>query len=177
MSAITKWLKKMRVDRFMAGNRISRLILVLVVVLIIRSSYFVVLDIVAVIESASWASVRGTVVQFADFNAARKSWRRDQIVEYEFRVQGVRYTGNQISFAKRSKWSYGDVKAITTKWSSNPDVTVFYDPANPLRSVLEPGGSNVANAVFFGVQLLTALAFSVVLVFHVRQDRPHSSPG
>ncbi|WP_461786359.1 DUF3592 domain-containing protein [Prosthecobacter sp.] len=160
----------------MAGNLIWRLFLALAVALIIRSSYSVVLDIVAVNQSSSWPSTQGTVVKYTDFNAALRSWRRDQIVEYEFHVQGVRYTGNQITFSKRSKWDYEDVKTATAKWPSNPEVSVYYDSANPMRSVLEPGGSNVANILFFVAQLLAALGLSALLIFHLRQDRLNPSP-
>lgn len=152
--------------------------MLVVVVLIVRSSYFVALDIIAVNESVTWPSVRGSVTRFTDVNGASapRSWKRDRIVEYEFKVREVRYTGNQISFSKRSKWDFDDVKVITAKWSSNPEVSVYYDPSNPMRSVLERGGSNVANILFFSAQLLTALVLVALLAFHLRQDRDIPSP-
>ena len=162
----------------MAGNLIWRFFLALLVVLIIRSAYYdVALDIIAVNDSSAWPSVKGRVVRFADFNANLRSWRDDQIVEYEFEVEGVRYTGNQVSFSKRSRWNYDAVKEATAKWSLNPDAKVYYDSANPNRSVLEPGGSNVANIAFFTAQLFGALGLSFLLIFHLRQDRMKGSGG
>ncbi len=161
----------------MAGNIIWRLFLFAAVAMIIRSSSFVALDIIAVSESPSWPSAQGRVVRYTDFNAALRSWKRDQIVEYEFQVQGVRYTGNQIAFSKRSKWDYDDVKEVTAKWSSFPQVKVHYDSENPMRCVLEPGGSNFANIIFFIAQLLTALALSALLFLHLRQDQQRPSLG
>jgi hypothetical protein len=156
----------------MFGNYLWRLFLTVVVVLILRSAYFVGCDIVAVNESQSWPSVQGTVVRFTDVNGsgAPKSWRRDRIVEYSYQVDGSSYTGNQISFSKRSKWMYEDVKAITSTWVTMPEVRVFFDPKNPARSVLQPGGSNIANLLFIFAQVVTALALSFVLVYHIRSS-------
>lgn len=65
----------------MAGNIIWRLFLFAAVMMIIRSSCFVVSDIIAVAESSSWPSAQGKVIRYTDFNAALRSWKRDCSVE------------------------------------------------------------------------------------------------
>lgn len=156
----------------MIGNIIWRLFLFVAVVLILRSAYFVILDAIAVGESATWQSTQGTVVRFTDVNGegVPRTWKRDRIVEYSYRVNGDELMGNQISFSRRSRWTFDDVKKATAQWSADPVLTVYYDEQNPSKSVIQPGGSNLANILFLSIQLIAAVGMSILLVYHIRTN-------
>lgn len=86
--------------------------------------------------------------------------RNQPFVSFEFTVQGKRYTGDRISLGEYI--SEGDIEATLARYPVGAQVTVYYDPHNPQRSVLERAlpavGKELAGVLaFFGVGAVLVL--------------------
>lgn len=82
-------------------------------------------------ESFRWQSTEGFVLESHVKVAGISSQ-----IEYEFRVDDKNYRDTRIAFASLSgspTWN----ASLRDKYTPNSSVTVFYDPDNPHKSVLE----------------------------------------
>mgnify|MGYP000907470234 CR=1 FL=1 len=59
------------------------------------------------------------------------------IVRYQFQVNGKKYDGDHITFA-RAGYDFLDASNIRDQFAVAQKVPVFYNPANPAESVLKP---------------------------------------
>ena len=77
------------------------------------------------------------------------STRYEPMVNYEYQVGGVTYSGVKIQEIGRS---YGKSKAdeIAANYPVGGLVTVYYDPESPGDAVLVPGGGNLALGEIIG---------------------------
>lgn len=99
--------------------------------------------------SADWPSVEGRLAKIglserkSSTYAGRIGTRTESVsygidVEYDYRVSGRTYRGQQFSFEPRSgDREYWEAK--TRKFKTGSPVSVYYDPSNPESSVLETG--------------------------------------
>jgi hypothetical protein len=94
------------------------------------------------LESLRWPSIDGQVEQ-----ASASSLR------YRYNVHGKAYTGSRVSFR-------GESSEITARYLPGSTVKVYYDPARPDRSVLQPG-AGFSSYLFIG---LGSLLFVVGLI-------------
>jgi hypothetical protein len=147
------------------GNLIWRIALIGIIAFAIRGAYHVATDIRDAQRSSNWSSTSGKVIRFVDINCSLmpQEWPDDRIVEYRYVVDGQEYNGNRISFSRRSKWPYQEVKALVSPWQSSPETTVYFDPTNPRLSVLQKGGSNYWNIGFFCLQIIVILCLALLL--------------
>jgi hypothetical protein len=81
---------------------------------------------------------------FATITAAKiedDSYQRTHVkLEYSFRVNGKKYTGDRIYTGQDLGMKREEAEElIKTKYSVSQEVTVFYQPGNPGNSLLEPG--------------------------------------
>ena len=60
-------------------------------------------------------------------------------VTYAYRVAGCDYTGNRIHFVDTTTLNQSRAARLATKYPPNVRVPVYYNPAKPGQSVLEPG--------------------------------------
>jgi hypothetical protein len=91
--------------------------------------------------SLKWPRVRGTVV-----SSKLEGYPHEPIrvglrismpaIEYEFSVDGKRYTGSMVGVAGGAGNSADDA---IHKYRKGADVNVSYDPVDPRRSMLQPG--------------------------------------
>ena len=164
----------------MIGNIIWRIVLVILIALIMRSMYFVGLDIYYTAQSVDWPSVNGRVLEFSDANNATQPryWRKDEIVRYEYSIASQNYNGSTISFNRRKKWQLDDVKTLTETWRHDDKIVVFYNPENPGMSVLKPGGANFSNIAFFCSQVFGVVCLAGLLRWSTKfEKRPPEKGG
>jgi hypothetical protein len=150
-----------------------RLVLPFLLIGIIRSACAVWRDIQHTEVSKSWPMVEGRMIRHTDLNKVPWKGRHksDEIVEYQFTVRGVAYLGRTVSFSRRSTWYHNEVKSFVMSLTTSPIVMVYFDPQSPQTSVLQPGGSNTANILFFTCQVLCVIAFATLIVMDVKNTR------
>ncbi len=95
--------------------------------------------------SRNWPTVDGKVidssvessVEFGSHGTIHTSYR--PLIKYEYAVSGVPCSGDNWAFY--TLWSTDKewAASIVQKYPAGSRVTVYYDPANPGESVLEPG--------------------------------------
>jgi hypothetical protein len=116
--------------------------------------------------SQSWPRVRGTIVssELEGYPLQPPSTgmrMRTPAIEYEFRVNGERFTGSMIGVAGAS----GNAADIAVhKYRKGTEVDVSYDPADPRRAMLQPGVYHDAYAwICIGLFLLACGAGAMIL--------------
>jgi hypothetical protein len=115
--------------------------------------------------SAKWPTVTATVVS-SDVETRHRSgdatgMRTERGFEYlpriayEYSVDGVRHQSDRITFDDLRFDNHITAKAIADRYASGSEVSVYYDPEQPGRAVLEPGLSWTAYLLpAFGVVLM-----------------------
>ena len=58
---------------------------------------------------------------------------------YSYNLDGNAYWGNRVSFGEYSSSSVSHANKILAAYTAGKTTKVFYDPADPSKSVLEPG--------------------------------------
>lgn len=85
--------------------------------------------------AASWACTRGTVlsstVQVTNGNRSR---HEKPLVLYRYQVAGSEFQGNRVRLRRVTD----PATQVVDRYPAGARVEVFYDPANPAASVLEP---------------------------------------
>ena len=128
-------------------------------------------------ESESWPMVKGEVIR-TDIvrerarNGGGSTYQAK--VEYQYAIEGVTHYGSRVSFAGNVNTSNrGAAMKITDQYRKGTEVAVYYDPADPEESVLEPGLS----AMIFlmpaigGVFLVIGLGLLFALLVGKRKDQ------
>jgi hypothetical protein len=118
--------------------------------------------------SAAWPTAEGIVTRSEvthSTDADGDDTYRPEVT-YEYSVQNRSYENYTIKFGENSYSSQRQAEEIGARYPLGRQVAVYYDPADPGRSVLEPGvsgGSYIVLGVgvlFVAVALVTApLAF------------------
>jgi hypothetical protein len=96
-------------------------------------------------RSAGWPYVMGKVISSEmEIDRDTDSDRGTSItysaeVMFEYEVGGVSYAANRVSFGQYGSSSPGPARKILNKYPADEAVKVYYDPADPQNSVLEPG--------------------------------------
>lgn len=88
--------------------------------------------------SRSWPAVPGRLLR-AEFVEGSRGWGGSANVSYAYEVSARKLTGSRVRFGPL--WGSG---SLTASWDVDDyrgvrDLTVYYDPDEPSRSVLEPG--------------------------------------
>ncbi len=97
-------------------------------------------------QSSTWPTVPGIVQSSApvERTAAQTHFFNSgdywAAVYYQYTLAGVRHLGNNVSFGSNHYYSnYPSITEVTGRYPKGSAVTVYYDPADLKRSVLEPG--------------------------------------
>jgi len=96
------------------------------------------------VASENWPPTTGTV-RDASVVTLRISRGKTSVtgyrarIEFEYVVAGTAYRGDHLSFCQPPGLEKQAVEARLTQYPTGARVEVRYDPANPTRSVLEPG--------------------------------------
>jgi len=109
-------------------------------------------------NSNHWPSVRGTVLDawFDETRDAEDDVTHTANVRYRFKVKGRDYESSRLSYQPTQAALFSDVVGMLRGVIKGKEVDVYYDPANPARSVLVPGG-NVDNVLRVLVPLAVAV--------------------
>lgn len=103
------------------------------------------------LESPDWPSVKGIVTESSLRMTTNRSGHREARIEYRYEVSGILHSNGRVA-AKLSGESAG---AILSRYPKGAEVTVYYHPGDPGRSLLEPG--------FDKQKAIPGIAFVVVL--------------
>ncbi len=101
---------------------------------------FSVYKIVVSSSASEWRETQGTIIK-SEIVKVPDHPSQPHVV-YEYIVNGERFTSDEIAFLNVTGGSLGD-KTVAA-YSRGKIVSVYYDPNNPARSVLEPKLSIVA---------------------------------
>ena len=139
-----------------------------------RSASRVWQDIQRTSSSAAWPSTLGQITHVIDPDLSwSKRYRDDAILAFKYSVNGQEYTGNTISYSRRKKWYYSEIKNFIIPYKGHPRVRLFYDPQQPSVAVLLPGGGNSDNIWFFAGQCFVIVVTSIILILGIWQTRRH----
>lgn len=95
--------------------------------------------------SPQWPAVSGVIERCDAFphlqdphqEGAHPQWRL--ALRYRYEVSGQTFTGNRLGAMARHYPDEAAVQAVCQRYPVGQRVQVFHDPAQPERSVLEPG--------------------------------------
>lgn len=86
-------------------------------------------------------------------------------VAYEYEVNGDRYVSNRVQLLDVSSSNDNRARATRERYNSGDRVRVYYDPKNPERAVLEPGGAG-GSWLLFVVGAGFVIIASIMMWFH-----------
>ncbi|MBE2222281.1 MAG: DUF3592 domain-containing protein [Anaerolineae bacterium] len=116
--------------------------------------------------SADWPSVEGRVtsslVDYSTDSDGGDSYSPK--VTYVYVANDLSYESRTIKFGENSYGSERKAQEITSRYPEGQAVTVFYDPANPDKAVLEPGVSS-GSYIVLGIGALFVLIALFVPIF------------
>ena len=120
--------------------------------------------------SAEWLTVPGNLLSFEITRGkTKRQTHYYPHLEYEYTVNGTRYTSKRISFGYLAYDSEDEAKSdIERRVQRNP-TKVYYNPKNPKDAVLICGGAS-GSAVLIGIgAILIVLPFLFGLYFLMRR--------
>lgn len=102
------------------------------------------LELRACFAASGWPSVNGTITN-SSFESKRElrvrkpsSETHTLSIRYVYEVGGSKYTGDQVTFGGRNLNSRSDAETYIARFPVGASARVWYDPANPSASVLDP---------------------------------------
>lgn len=126
------------------------------------------------LESENWPTVEGTITvsRVRSYEDSDQNTMYEADVEYDYIAKDRRLTGNRITAIAVANSSRRVIEDLIAPYPVGSAVTVYYDPDNPERSVLETGGGEfswvfVAFGGFFAalgaVIALAGVIFGVII--------------
>jgi len=99
-------------------------------------------------RSLSWPSTEGAISHSAVLLSTQQTsnstnaamYKAD--LAYRYKVKGRDYSSSRITLMDYSSSAAGRAQDIVARYPDGAAVTVYYDPADPSDSVLEPGGTS-----------------------------------
>lgn len=140
----------------------------MLITFLLKSAYNVADDIGKTLRSSQWPTTPGTLIRVIEESRFTRPSSKSYSLEYSYVIDGREYRGNQISFSRRHGWSKRDIDELVAQLRLEQEITVHYDPSNPTVSVLQPGGSNLANIIFFCVQIIIIGLITLFFVLSIR---------
>lgn len=121
------------------------------------------------LESQSWPSVRGRVVDakvIRTANSSNSTISYSPSITYEYEVRGEHYRSSTLSFAGNMQPAdSGYAQSVVSHYMTYPDVVVYYNPANPTQAALDRTvGNSWRVMVWIGVGMLAFTCLMMVLV-------------
>jgi hypothetical protein len=130
-----------------------------------------VLSIVKGSQARQWPSTPGRIIRTEVVERREERHTSDgpsrtyisyqPVVEYEYTLQGQRYTGSKLSMIERS-YTQAKAQKVLEKYPVGATVTVYRDPQNPGETLLETGSGGsgfmfiAIGVVVLGVAVLLA---------------------
>ena len=109
--------------------------------------------------SAAWPATDAVVESARVVEQAEANEKRlfRAAIRYRYQVGDTRYSGERVSYDMAPSPQPGIARAIVERYPAGASVKVFYDPSDPSRAVLEPGGA-IAPWVLVGLGAFLAVA-------------------
>lgn len=92
------------------------------------------------VETGSWPSANGTVIQSGirkDFDKGRSVYYPE--VKYRYTVDNREYSGSRVAVFEYGSGILADSEAVAGRYPAGSEVKVSYNPEDPSSAVLEPG--------------------------------------
>lgn len=129
-------------------------------------------------QSSSWPTTEGEIAHSAVLfqtdtsNTGSASTYKADIV-YRYKVHGRSYSSSKIAFLDLATSSTNRAQNLVDRYPDNSTVQVYYNPANPAESVLEPGDASGITFLYLVGSLFAAgglffLIMSLTGHVHVR---------
>ncbi len=103
--------------------------------------------------SLSWPTATGTVTTSSVtsyYSQNKKMYSTD--IQYTYKVNDRNYSSDQISLGDHSSSSSSGMKKLVNKYPVGKTITVYYDPTNKSKALLEPGPVIITYVPFvFGI--------------------------
>lgn len=128
--------------------------------------YFGLRDILQAQTSTRWLPAPGIIVSsdlgVEDDGEGNTLYRAD--IQYTYELNGHEFQGDRVFFGAMSTSERRQVFDLLLKYPKGTAVSVYYDPADPSQSVLEPGihGANWFLPILGAVFGVVGLAFIVI---------------
>jgi len=95
-------------------------------------------------STTSWPHVQGTIIEsryesYVAGEGQTGTLRYSAIIKYKYFVSNKTYTGNRLYTFKIGTSNENSIKALCEQYKVDTDVTVYFDPNHPEKSVLIPG--------------------------------------
>lgn len=119
--------------------------------------------------SASWPTVQGMITETdLEFSTDEDGDTWTPRVAYTYLVNGISYENFTIKFGETSYGSESTAREVLVRYPVGQAVTVYYDPADPDRAVLEPGVSGGSYIVISIGLIFLVVSFLPPVVYGVR---------
>jgi len=115
-------------------------------------------------ESGKWPSTEGTVLS-ADVQTKGFGTKIKYVpaITYEYQVDGHKYSGNRTRIGSYGFGSESDASDYVSEHSVGDRVSVYYQPSDPSRSLLEAGMTGRASAYLLIPLLVAGLGIFFIL--------------
>jgi hypothetical protein len=156
----------------------ARVHLLCVLTIVLTGAYYISGDVGAYIEglnSENWPTSEGTITH-AELSSWTKEHRGKTLTfyktdfAYEFIVDGQTYTGTRFQASHFLSTSKFDNEELLKKFPPNAKATIYYNPKNPTKSVMQNGAS-IMDLIMVGVTSITFL-LGYLLFLQVRKIFP-----
>lgn len=112
-------------------------------------------EILMSLRAVDWPSTEGVIVHSETRRVSRRSntaSRTKLIIRYEYAVDGRRYTGDRVAYARA--FDYAAARRAEVKYRVDRRVPVYYHPRRPSAAVLERGSPGFHPSLAVGFFLL-----------------------
>ena len=121
----------------------------------------------------SWSQATGEVTKCQieeDSDGEGTTWK--VLVGYRYSVNGQEYTGDRLAFGYSANSTQDEHVAIHKKIRGADSIRIYYDPANPAKSVIAPGFNRgtFLILVFAATWLLFITGFTMLWVSSSGED-------
>jgi hypothetical protein len=130
-------------------------------------------------QSESWPSTEGEIAHSAILyrtdttttNGDVASYKAD--IAYRYKVRGANYSSSKVALLDLSTSSSGRAQTIVQRYPDKSKVQVYYNPADPSESILEPGSTGGINVLYLigGIFATAGVLFLVMsLTGHIHMS-------
>lgn len=127
-------------------------------------------------ESTRWSSVQGkiTLSIYSDYDAhstgsGNARGAPAMTLHYEYTIGGETFTGERVMYGYKNNFFTSDSYRQSKVYPKGKNVTVYYDPTDPVQSVLEPG----VNFPYSWNKIILALILMIPLYLIIKYEFLH----